>query len=52
MSEPSPAAAKEKPRWDRILLKVSGEAFAGTDSYGIDGDTVQAIANNLSLIHI
>ena len=45
MSEPSPAAAKEKPRWDRILLKVSGEAFAGTDSYGIDGDTVQAIAN-------
>ena len=47
MSEPSPAAAKEKPRWDRILLKVSGEAFAGTDSYGIDGDTVQAIANNI-----
>ena len=47
MSEPSPAAAKEKPRWDRNLLKVSGEAFAGTDSYGIDGDTVQAIANNL-----
>jgi len=29
------------------LLKVSGEAFAGSESYGIDGDTVQRIADDI-----
>ena len=24
-------------RWSRVLLKVSGEAFAGDAGYGIDG---------------
>lgn len=43
----SNASSKETPRWGRILLKVSGEAFAGEESYGIDGDTVQSIANNI-----
>jgi uridylate kinase len=33
-----------KPRWDRVLLKLSGEAFAGSTSYGIDGPVVEAIA--------
>ena len=47
MSEGSASSSKEKPRWDRILLKVSGEAFAGPESYGIDGDTVQAIADDI-----
>lgn len=47
MSESSASSSKESPRWDRILLKVSGEAFAGTESYGIDGDTVQRIANDI-----
>ncbi len=47
MSEHSAASTKEQPRWGRILLKVSGEAFAGPDSYGIDGDTVQMIANGI-----
>ena len=47
MSEPSTGSSKETPRWSRILLKVSGEAFAGSDSYGIDGDTVQRIANDI-----
>jgi uridylate kinase len=32
------------PRWSRILLKVSGEAFAGEDGYGIDGEVVSRIA--------
>ena len=31
------ATPKTAPRWGRILLKVSGEAFSGEDSYGIDG---------------
>ncbi len=43
----SNTTGKETPRWGRILLKVSGEAFAGQESYGIDGDTVQSIANDI-----
>lgn len=43
----SESSSKETPRWDRILLKVSGEAFAGSESYGIDGDTVQRIADDI-----
>ena len=40
MSEP-PA------RWSRVLLKVSGEAFAGEAGYGIDGGVVQRIARDI-----
>ncbi len=47
MTESSTTTGKETPRWGRILLKVSGEAFAGKESYGIDGDTVQRIANDI-----
>lgn len=37
-----------EPRWNRIVLKVSGEAFAGNDGdYGIDGDTVRSIAQSI-----
>jgi len=46
MSKSSAASSKEKPRWGRILLKVSGEAFA-TDESQIDGDTIQSIADNI-----
>ena len=35
-------------RWSRVLLKVSGEAFAGDAGYGIDGTVVQRIANDIS----
>ena len=35
------------PRWDRVLLKLSGEAFAGPGSYGIDGPVVEAIASEI-----
>ncbi|MGY6502078.1 MAG: UMP kinase [Acidimicrobiales bacterium] len=31
-------------RWDRVVLKVSGEAFAGDEGFGIDGATVREIA--------
>src|SRR5689334_9523904 len=34
-------------RWDRILLKVSGEAFAGEAGYGIDGAVVRRIAEDI-----
>jgi uridylate kinase len=34
-------------RWDRVVLKVSGEAFAGEAGFGIDGATVKQIAEAL-----
>jgi len=36
--------ASSEARWSRVLLKVSGEAFAGDAGYGIDGTVVQRIA--------
>ena len=33
--------------YKRILLKLSGEALMGKQSYGIDGDVVQAIADEV-----
>ena len=34
-------------RWDRVVLKVSGEAFAGSDGYGINGAVVSQIAGEI-----
>lgn len=34
-------------RWQRILLKLSGEAFAGEPGYGIDGAVVQRLAKEI-----
>ena len=34
-------------RWDRVVLKVSGEAFAGSDGFGIDGAVVSQIAGEI-----
>ncbi|HSP37639.1 MAG TPA: UMP kinase [Frankiaceae bacterium] len=35
------------PRWSRVLLKLSGEAFAGGEPLGIDPGTVAAIARQI-----
>jgi uridylate kinase len=35
-------------RWSRVLLKVSGEAFAGDSGYGIDGAVVSRIAREIA----
>jgi uridylate kinase len=35
-------------RWPRVLLKVSGEAFAGEGGYGIDGAVVQRVAREVA----
>jgi uridylate kinase len=35
------------PRWSRVLLKLSGEAFAGDGAYGIDGVVVQELARDI-----
>jgi uridylate kinase len=34
-------------RWSRIVLKLSGEAFAGQSSYGIEGTVVRRIAEDI-----
>ncbi len=36
-----------KPAYRRVLLKVSGEALMGRREYGLDTDTVQAIAADI-----
>lgn len=33
-----------QPRWPRVLIKLSGEAFAGDQGYGIDGEIVAHLA--------
>ena len=48
----TPSGSNQKPkskkaRWDRIVLKVSGEAFAGNAGFGIDGDIVGVIAEEI-----
>ncbi len=40
-------ASSGDPRWSRVLLKLSGEAFAGGDPLGIDPTTVAAIARQI-----
>ena len=37
--------------WDRVLLKLSGEALTGSKDYGIDYDTVQRISNEIASVH-
>jgi len=42
---------KKKPVYRRVLLKVSGEALAGNQGYGIDAQVVQAIAKAVHEVH-
>ena len=39
------------PAYQRVLLKLSGEVFKGTFSYGIDPAMVQQIAAEIKLVH-
>jgi uridylate kinase len=38
-------------KWNRILLKLSGESFAGGKSFGIDTKTVSKIAKDIKNVH-
>src|ERR1700757_205820 len=38
------------PKYERILLKLSGEALAGPQSFGIDPDRVKTLAAEISAI--
>ena len=39
------------PRYKRILLKLSGEALAGEQGYGIDPSVLQRIAKEVGAVH-
>lgn len=40
-----------EPKYQRILLKLSGEALMGDSDYGIDPQVVRSIASQVSAIH-
>ncbi|WP_096189095.1 UMP kinase [Evansella halocellulosilytica] len=40
----------EKPKYNRIVLKLSGEALAGDQGYGIDPSVIQSIAKQIGEI--
>jgi len=39
------------PKFNRILLKLSGEALTGEQAYGIDPDILESVALEISSIH-
>jgi len=39
-----------QPKYKRILLKLSGEALMGTQSHGVDPDTVAAVAAQVKAV--
>src|SRR2546423_12424165 len=39
------------PRWRRALIKLSGEAFAGGQDFGIDPATVKFLAGEIAQAH-
>jgi uridylate kinase len=43
--------ASERPRYRRILLKLSGEALAGREGYGIDEKVLRTIAEEIKEVH-
>lgn len=46
-----PETPGRSPFYKRALIKLSGEAFMGTREYGIDPETVNAIAGELAEVH-
>jgi uridylate kinase len=54
MASPSKAVkknGKKRPAYHRILLKLSGESFQGPQGFGIHGETIYAIAQELREVH-
>src|SRR3954464_2207358 len=50
VAPPAPASpgAARKPAYRRVLLKLSGEALMGNDSYGIERETIDRIVAELA----
>ena len=47
MTVPDVVAELAQPRWSRVLVKLSGEAFAGSGGQGIDGEVVTELAREV-----
>lgn len=43
--------AVEKPKYERILVKLGGEALLGDRSYGIDIEATREVANQIKQVH-
>ncbi len=39
------------PKYKRALLKISGEALAGHEGYGINVDTIKQVANEIKMVN-
>jgi uridylate kinase len=50
MTQPSLSPEPASPRYRRILLKVSGEVLMGDSGFGIDMNTVDAVAEEIAQI--
>ena len=48
---PSEPKRKVALRYNRVLLKISGEALMGRREYGLDWDTVNGIAQDIQGVH-
>ena len=40
-----------KPAYERILLKISGEALMGERNYGIDTNVAEAVAKEIRAVY-
>lgn len=49
--ELAPMSQEDRPLYRRILLKLSGEALMGSESYGIDKVVLRAIAEQICEVH-
>ena len=47
MTEHTEQESPAGPRYSRVLIKLSGEAFAGPDPFGIDAETLRFIAGEI-----
>ena len=41
------AATEERPRWKRVILKLSGEALAEPTGFGLDTNVLHQVATEI-----
>ena len=42
---------QDKPKWRRVLLKLSGQSFAGGADFGLDPATIRTLASDIVEVH-
>ena len=50
MSDGEPIRGTEKARWQRVLLKLSGEALMGDDAFGINQETLTRMVSEVAAV--